>query len=438
MPLAIPLPAPNVVSLLVLRIPAFCLLWSSAFAVAKLALTDCPPLLLLTARFLLAGGILLGAAAVSGVLWRISRHDLIVLALLGVANNAVYLGLNYIGMRGISAGLSALIVSANPVLTAVLAAVFLEEKMTWRKAAGLLLGLGGVAFIVESRITNGLDSPTGIAFTVAALVSLVGGTILFKRLAPKGALWIGNGVQNLAGGLALMPFALSLESMADVVPSWRLLIAIAYLGLLVSVVGFLIWFQLLTAIGATAASAYHFLMPPLGMLFGWLLLNEHVAWPDLIGVLPVALGIYLVTRTGRSPSRTATVVTAPKQANGVATPPLVVSIPPEHHRSEPAGGDRHHCGRHAIEQAVVARGGSDDLLEPGFVDLEGGRRARDLGAIGEQPDVHLVGSDRHLGRQRDRCAEQRRRQEGDPVRNLTVESLIALDLDEGEAKRIVA
>ena len=91
MPLAIPLPAPNVVSLLVLRIPAFCLLWSSAFAVAKLALTDCPPLLLLTARFLLAGGILLGAAAVSGVLWRISRHDLIVLALLGVANNAVYL-----------------------------------------------------------------------------------------------------------------------------------------------------------------------------------------------------------------------------------------------------------------------------------------------------------------------------------------------------------
>ena len=320
MRLAIPLPAPNVVSPLALRIAALCLLWSSAFAVAKLALTDCPPLLLLTARFLLAGGILLGAAAVSGAPWRISRRDLIVLALLGVANNAVYLGLNYIGMRSISAGLSALIVSANPVLTAVLAAVFLEEKMTWRKAAGLLLGLGGVAFIVESRITNGLDSPTGIAFTMAALVSLVGGTILFKRLAPKGALWIGNGVQNLAGGLALMPFALSLESMADVVPSWRLLIAIAYLGLLVSVVGVLIWFQLLTAIGATAASAYHFLMPPLGMLFGWLLLNEHVAWPDLVGVLPVALGIYLVTRRGRSPSRTATVVIAPKPANGVATP----------------------------------------------------------------------------------------------------------------------
>src|SRR5215813_2855363 len=69
-----------------------------------------------------------------------------------------------------------------------------------------------------------------------------------------------------------------------------------YLVLFVSVFCFLLWFQLLTMVGATAASAYHFLMPPLGMLFGWLLLGEHIAWPDLVGILPIALSIYLVTR----------------------------------------------------------------------------------------------------------------------------------------------
>jgi hypothetical protein len=63
-------------------------------------------------------------------------------------------------------------------------------------------------------------------FTVAGLVPLVGGTILFKRLAPKGGLWIGNGVQNLAGGLALVPFAFTLESIREVVPSWRLIVAL--------------------------------------------------------------------------------------------------------------------------------------------------------------------------------------------------------------------
>jgi drug/metabolite transporter (DMT)-like permease len=76
--------------------------------------------------------------------------------------------------------------------------------------------------------------------------------------------------------------------------------ALAYLALVVSILAFSLWFQLLTATGATAASSYHFLMPPLGVLFGWLLLGERVAWPDLLGILPIAIGIYLVTRpTGR-------------------------------------------------------------------------------------------------------------------------------------------
>jgi drug/metabolite transporter (DMT)-like permease len=299
MRLAAPMPASAAANAMPLLIAAFCLLWSSAFAVTKLALMDCPPLLLLVARFLLAGGVMLGAAAASRTPWRFTWRDVAVFALLGLVNNALYLGLNVTGMRSISAGLSALISSVNPVLTALLAALFLGERVTWRKAAGLLLGVGGVAFIVQGRIAGDIDDPIGVAYSIAALVSLVGGTILFKRLAPNGGLWIGNGIQNLAGGLALVPFALGFESVSNVVPSWRLFGALAYLVLLVSMFAFLLWFHLLTVVGATAASAYHFLMPPLGMMFGWLLLGEHVALPDLIGILPVALGIYLVTRPAK-------------------------------------------------------------------------------------------------------------------------------------------
>ncbi len=260
----------------------FCLLWSSAFAVAKFALADCPPLVLLTARCLLAGVVILGAAMIWRADWRLSRRDLLVLAGLGVINNAIYLGLSVSGMQSVSAGLAALIISANPVLTALLAAVFLGERMTWRKSAGLFNG--------------GADGRIGIVLVTGALVALVGGTILFKRLSPGGSLWIGNGVQNLAGGVALAPFAVAFEGSEQVVPSWRLVAAIAYLALLVSVFGYLLWMHLLTVSGATKASAYHFLMPPLGLLFGWILLGESVAAVDLISILPIALGIYLVTR----------------------------------------------------------------------------------------------------------------------------------------------
>jgi drug/metabolite transporter (DMT)-like permease len=274
----------------------FCLLWSFAFVAGKIGVTDCPPLILLTARFSLAGILILGISAVRRDAWSLSWRDTLVFAVLGVANNALYLGLGYTGLQTVSAGLGGLIVSANPVFTAILAAIFLGEALTWRKVAGLLLGISGVGFIVWHRMSVGTDSWHGILFTFASLASIVLGTILFKLLAPKGSLWIGNGVQNLAAGFVLLPFAFTLSDVGDIVPSARLLGAFAFLVLGGSILAYRLWFHLLRVCGATAASAYHFLMPPLGMLFAWIVLGEHVEVRDLIGIVPVALGIYLVTR----------------------------------------------------------------------------------------------------------------------------------------------
>lgn len=287
-------------NLLPLYVIVFCLLWSGAFVAGKIGVTDCPPLIFLTVRFLAAAVLVFALAALRRETWDLSRRDVFAFAVIGIANNALYLGLGYVGLRTISAGLNALIVSANPVFVAVLASLVLGERMTSRKAIGLVLGVVGVAMIVAHRISVGSDSPIGIAFSVGALVAIVSGTMLFKMLAPKGNLWLGNGVQNLAGGLAVLPFAAMTSSISDIVPSGRLLAALAFLVVLGSIVAYLLWFHLLTVFGATAASAYHFVMPPLGMLFGWIILGEHVAPRDLLGVVPVALGIYLVTRPGRS------------------------------------------------------------------------------------------------------------------------------------------
>lgn len=281
---------------LALMVGGFILLWSSAFSAGKVAIADCPPLIFLGVRFLVAGVLMLALAPLVGVRWTLSKRDVLVFAALGIANQAVYLGIGFIGLKTVSAGLSALIVSANPIVTAVLAVFVLGERMTWRKVLGLLLGLGGVAFIVRSRLILGTDQWSGIVLTGIALVSLVIGTILFKLFAPRQGLWIGNGVQSLAAGLATLPFAAGFESFADVVPTTRLLIAFAYSVCFVSVFAYLLWFRILSVSGATAASSYHFLIPPLGMLFGWLILGEHLETADLFGIVPVALGIYLVTR----------------------------------------------------------------------------------------------------------------------------------------------
>ncbi|HEY4203712.1 MAG TPA: DMT family transporter [Xanthobacteraceae bacterium] len=292
---AVPVSRPSF-NTLPLYIGVFCLLWSFAFVAGKTGVTYCPPLILLAARFLLAGVLILGISALRRDEWSLSWRDVAVFAVLGVANNALYLGLGYTGLQTVSAGLGGLIVSANPIFTAVLAAMFLGEALTWRKVAGLLFGIAGVALIVWHRIAIGTDSLHGILFTLASLASIVAGTILFKLFAPKGNLWLGNGVQNIAGGLAVTPFALTLSSVHDIVPNMQLLGAFAFLVLGGSILAYLLWFHLLKTCGATAASAYHFLMPPLGMLFAWMVLGEHIESRDLLGIIPVALGVYLVTR----------------------------------------------------------------------------------------------------------------------------------------------
>src|SRR5450755_7359 len=84
-----------------LYIGLFCLLWSFAFIAGKIGVTDCPPLILLTARFSLAGIVILATSALRRDAWSLSWRDALVFAVLGIANNALYLGLGYTGLKSV-------------------------------------------------------------------------------------------------------------------------------------------------------------------------------------------------------------------------------------------------------------------------------------------------------------------------------------------------
>jgi drug/metabolite transporter (DMT)-like permease len=277
-------------------IAAFCILWSSAFAAAKIAVRDCPPLTLLTIRFLIAGVLMLGVAAASGR-WKLpAGRDLAALALLGVLNNTLYLGLSWSGMTTVSSAFTAVLISTNPLLIGVLARPVLGERLGWRKLAGLCLGLAGVALVLRSRLSGMQEDLHGTLLVTGGLVALVAGTLLYKRLKPSSGLWTSTGIQSLAGAAALLPFALAHESIGDARMTASLIWSMAYMIVAVSMGGYYLWFMILGRASATSASALHFLMPPLGLLFGWLVLSEPVSWLDLLGIVPIAFGIWLATR----------------------------------------------------------------------------------------------------------------------------------------------
>ncbi|MCX5496969.1 DMT family transporter [Kaistia dalseonensis] len=279
-----------------LQIALFCVIWSSAFAAAKIALPDCPPLLLLAIRFLAAGSLMFALAALTGRLSWPDRRTVGQLALLGAFNNAIYLGFSFSGMQTVSSAFAAVIISANPLLTGLAAATLLGEHLSARKIAGLVLGMAGVFFVVRSRLSGGHEDLHGTILVILGLIALVSGTVLFKKLKPATDLWTGTAIQALAGGILLMPVALATESVADIRLTPAFFGGIAYLIVAVSIGAYWLWFRLLQTRTATEASALHFLMPPLGLLFGWLVFREPVSLADLAGIVPIAIGIAMVTR----------------------------------------------------------------------------------------------------------------------------------------------
>ena len=180
----------------------------------------------------------------------------------------------------------------------------------------------------RADLAGGRDHPLQALRTLEAALG--------RRLGqPLGRQWRAKS----GGGPRHLPFALSFERVGDIVATWSLLAAMAYLVLIVSVFAYLLWFHLLSVSGATAASSYHFLMPPLGLLFGWLLLGEPVAAADLLGIVPVAFGIYLVARpaapahTGSWPGRRGSCPPDPRPRRGAPghgrrAPRLAAASPP--------------------------------------------------------------------------------------------------------------
>ena len=277
-------------------IALFCVLWSSAFAAAKIALRDCPPLTLLSIRFAIAGMLMLGVAMLTRA-WRLpGARDLAVLAGLGALNNGIYLGLSWSGMATVSSAFAAVLISTNPLLIGILAGPVLGERLTARKLAGLCLGLVGVMIVLRSRLQGGHEEVEGTLMVCGGLLALVLGTLFYKRARPTADLWTATGVQSLAGCLVVLPFALATESIGDAHLTVSLVLSMLYTIVAVSMGSYYLWFRILSRTSATSASALHFLMPPLGLMFGWVVLREPVSWIDLLGIVPIALGIWLATR----------------------------------------------------------------------------------------------------------------------------------------------
>ena len=279
----------------------FAFIWSSAFTSARIIVVDASPLFSLALRFLVSGAIGVAIARWMGQSWHLTRRQWYATILFGICQNALYLGLNFVGMQTVEAGLAAIIASTMPLLVALASWILLGEKLRLLGILGLLAGVAGVWLIMSSRISAGVDMH-GVMLCGFGVLALT-----FATLAVRGATSGGNfmmivGLQMFVGSAVLFAAAFAFEDIR-LNPTTPFLLAFAYTTLMPGLLATLIWFHLLDRIGPTRAATFHFLNPVFGVSVAALLLGESLGARDVLGVLVVTAGIFAVQLSRQMPRR---------------------------------------------------------------------------------------------------------------------------------------
>ncbi len=278
---------------------AFALMWSSAFTSARIIVADASPLYALALRFLISGLLGVAIAAWMGQTWRLTPAQWYATILFGICQNALYLGLNFVAMQTVEAGLAAIIASTMPLLVALATWLIFKERLGALGIVGLFAGLAGVALIMGARITAGVDL-YGVMLCGIGVLALA-----FATLALRGAMSGGNflmivGLQMLVGSAALAVVAVLFET-PRFDPSWPLFWAFAYTTIVPGLAATLVWFLLVNRIGAIRAATFHFLNPFFGVAIAAVLLGEALGPRDIVGVAIITAGILAVQLARQTP-----------------------------------------------------------------------------------------------------------------------------------------
>jgi drug/metabolite transporter (DMT)-like permease len=269
----------------------FVVFWSCGFIGARWGTEYSSAFDLLAWRFLLAGSLAVAVLAIRRP--RISRRDLVTQVAMAFLTQCVYLGFIFSGIdHGISAGVTALIGSLQPILIATVAGPLLGEHVSLRQWVGLVVGVGGVGLVVADDLNAGHGSPLLFLLPLAGLLGLVAGTCLERKRKPAVALLDALCLQSLVSGVFFVGVTaatgqLTIPHEAGFYGAALWLVVLATGG------GWGLYLVNLRLSGATRISSLLYLVPPTTMVLAFLLFNETIGALAVVGMVVCAASVVL-------------------------------------------------------------------------------------------------------------------------------------------------
>ena len=275
----------------------FIFIWSSGYVVAKYGLPYAEPLTFLCLRYL---GVILfmGILAMSMRAPWPARSAWPHIAVAGILMQAGYLGGVWCAVKlGMPAGLAALIVNTQPILTAIFGPA-IGERIQGKQWWGLGLGILGVGLVVANKISLIGISAASISLALMALLSMTIGTLYQKKTCPSFDVRTGQVIQFLASLIVTLPFALLLETQT-ILWTPQFFAAMAWSIFVLSGVGISVLFVMIRHGEATKVTSYMYLVPAVTAVMASLMFNEIFTTITFIGMLITLAGVALVVRPSR-------------------------------------------------------------------------------------------------------------------------------------------
>lgn len=274
----------------------FVLLWATGFIGARYAMPWAEPFTFLAARFGLA---LLILAALIGFMrsTRASARGAVDAMVAGGLMHGVYLGATFWAIdNGMTAGLSALIVGLQPLITALMAGAFLGERIHPRHWLGLCIGFAGVVIVIWPKLGTAVDAlpPTALLASFVAVLGMSAGTIWQKRFVTGLDLVTGSFWQYLGAALLMLAGSLMLET-RQVTVTGELVFALAWLVLVLSIGAIFLLMHLIRQGSVAKVASLFYLVPAATALMAWPLFGETLSPMQIGGMLVATIGVALAT-----------------------------------------------------------------------------------------------------------------------------------------------
>ena len=275
-------------------------LWSTGFVGAKYIVPYAEPFTFLAIRYFLAALILFAIAYAFKQPLKLNKEQFKASFAVGILLHVIYIGgVFYAVSLGVSAGISAVIVSIQPVLVSLLAVPLLGERLRWIQVVGLFLGVVGIALLLLPKVFQGdytaSTSVIGIVICVIALLGTSGGYLVQKKLGSDIPFLSGTGAQYAISAIA---FAILSVATEDQIIQWvpEFFFGLAWIVFMLSIASIVLLYGMLRTGSASKVSSLYYLVPPVAAIQAYFLFDEVIGLVGIIGMAFAGLGVVLVMR----------------------------------------------------------------------------------------------------------------------------------------------